>query len=271
MSTNNCLEKALFDDTILEDEFLNENKIINSTQIYYHLIHNEKCNKDCLTCIYKDRLKSLFIVQKQYDLNGRYYQIFNNIDEFENYMKKLPKKDKLYLENIWGDKPQKLSFDVDFNDGKKKFSTIFKENLYNKLIDSIINSFEKLYNICLEANNIHIYNGSKKTYSRHIIINKYYVSNNIQARYFYNKVISKLEEKYVSYNYEGKIKYLIDPSIYKCTQLFRMCENSKFNSNNYKQQISWFYNNEEINEKYNFKESLITYIKNCEQLPEIII
>jgi hypothetical protein len=264
------IEMVDFDD-ILDDVFLYENKLINSNQKYYHLIHNDKCeNKSCLTCIYGlDKLKKLFIVQK--NSSSRFYQLFNNVNEFENYIKKIPKEDKSYFENIWGDQPQKLRFDIDFNDKYKKFSPKFKETVYDNLIHSIINTFEELYNICLEANDIFIFNGSKKEYNRHIIINKYYVCDNTQARHFYNKVISKLNENEIYYNESGKTKYIIDPSIYKSTQLLKICENSKFNSNNYKQQISWFFNNEEIKQNYNFKESLITYTQNCELLPEIVI
>ena len=254
-----------------------EQKIIDSSVIYSHLYQPKK-ESSCAIEINFPNWKDYFIVQNQ---DGRNYQVFSPCHEFENYMANLPMSKRTYSEVIPGDKPQKNRFDLDFPDSsEKKLSDLFKLECFDKLIHAIIDTFAELYEIGLDTNKIFVYSGNKKPYNRHIIIGGYYVSNNLQARELYKKVIAKLDPKYVKYlvnkkNSKGEdTKFKSILLTHKFTQKlpdWRICGNSKPMVNNFKQLITWQFDEDEINDEYKFSDSVITCIENCEQLEDLDI
>jgi len=200
------------------------------------------------------------------------FVLFKSYIEFALYCRYIPDNNKYFYEIILGECPQKPRFDIDIDN-----PTIDGEDVKDCLVESIIDTLGQR-GVFISINNILIYvshgfnSNNKYKQSYHIVIDNYCHANNVEARAFYDKVISGVPEKYKEY---------IDSGVYSSTQQFRIVGSTKIYNNRYKSfQKVWKYKGKDIIHQYpeeaedsdhemimQLEESLITFTGNCSFLP----
>jgi len=188
----------------------------------------------------KEKLKNKFIIRNEL-LNK--FIVFPCYKEYETYFQECPNHEKCFHEVIIGSNLQKIKFDIDIESeisgeieiGGESTNEIIIANInviiianINVIIDSIIEEFDSQYQITLTYEDILVSDSSgiiyKKDvkfwkYSYHIIINNYYVQNNIEAGNFTDLIYQKLPEYIQPY---------IDLGVNKKLQNFRLLGCAKF-------------------------------------------
>jgi len=160
------------------------------------------------------------------DTKENNYILFDNVDDCFDYINS---NKSIHLEEVISGQ-QRLKFDIDCYDCDQiTFDEMFKE-----IIEAIINAFLIYWQKELNISDICICDSSgivesKMKHSRHIIIVPYYVDNNITAAEFTNNVC-----KFVNFN----TSKMVDKSVNKSRQNFRMIGCSKFNSDRIKKIIT---------------------------------
>jgi len=225
---------------------------------YLHKKKSVYSNKSVFDLNYKpeEQLKK-FIIQNQ--KNMKYY-VFDTIKQGLDYIESLNNKDKNFIEIIFGNKKQKLKFDIDIsNNNLDYFNNNFTNESFEKfMINKIILTFNKLYVNkgikLLTKNDIIICSShSNNKISYHFIINNYFVNNNLESKYFKDQL------KIIINN--NSINKFIDDSVYKSTQGFRIINNTKPNQNRFKVLL----NENEVQDI----NTIIQYINNCCELPNL--
>lgn len=147
-------------------------------------------------------------------------------------------------EVITGD--QKLRFDIDGDAAAHEIfakPNIFGGTNWDDFIRDIQMAFELTYDIDLPYHNIVICDSSDETkFSRHIIIDGYYVTDNHEAKSFMSFVCKALPDEVLKY---------IDTGVYKSVQNLRIAGSTKVGSNRVKSIIS----------KHTLMQSIVTYVK----------
>lgn len=158
------------------------------------------------------------------------YLYFNDIHHFL----KLDNKSNHYYEVIDG--LQRLYIDIDIKNNTKNFNDEvleLKDHLEDKLSAAIVNIYTS-------------HTTTKQSY--HIIVQNYYVNDNVQCRAYIEKL---LEDFYLD------LKQFIDIRLYNRKQLFRVLGSSKYGIDNTK--ISWIGSNE-------LKDSLVSYFDTSDNI-----
>lgn len=184
------------------------------------------------------------------DESKQQFITFDSYDIFESWYKYIDIK--THHEVITGN--QKLRFDID---GDKKAHEIFNNTLdhftptktvWDEFIDILGSIFITEYDIELPKESIIVCDSSDENkFSRHIIINGFYVSDHKEANRFAKKF------------YEGWPEYIqtyIDKGIYKSTQNFRIAGSHKVGSNRVKKILT----------KHSLADTMITNIDGCIKL-----
>ena len=83
-----------------------------------------------------------------------------------------------------------------------------------------LNDFNVIIDISTDILIFTSHNENKKSY--HIIIDHYYHMNNLEAKAFYNEIISKISPNFTKF---------IDHSVYSSIQQYRIVGSQKVNSN----------------------------------------
>jgi hypothetical protein len=187
--------------------------------------------------------------------------IFSFCMEYLN-TKKIPYSNRNVFEIILGEKYQKLYFDIDIKvDNNTDFNEAFI--FLNELILTIIKcSNYQILQTDIFICNSHSSKDKLEKLSYHIIIQNWYVIDNIQNKIFCNLVYNNLSHPW---------KEHIDRSIYKNIQNFRCIFSCKNESNRYKypDNLSPFkVSNEDpkIKDFLELKASLVTLVPECNLL-----
>jgi len=141
------------------------------------------------------------------------FKKFNSVKSFIDYYLNLSDKVDCY-ETIPGNNKQKPHFDIAI----ARSDDIAEE--HGEVLNSLINSVDKVFkDLGLELNFekglllFHSNGDCSKKYSYHVIIDNYYHENNLEAKAFYDLVITNIPDKY---------KKFIDPAPYSKLQEFRL-------------------------------------------------
>lgn len=202
----------------------------------------------------KDLITNENVLICYHTINRRIYYFFETFDNFFDFLVKIPKNEQFCFEIIIGNLKQKPHFDIDIS--KKQIDVNIK-TLSKQIQDEIT---QKLSILNISPNNLRWYSShSEEKQSLHLIIPDYYHNNNLEAKNFYQYLISQLPKDYVKF---------IDNMVYSSLQNFRILGSQKPNSNRPKKLCrNWFFSGEEITlqkrtKKEELLESLITKIPN---------
>jgi hypothetical protein len=182
------------------------------------------------------------------------YMVFNNIEEFEDYLAGEPVEERRYHEVIFGWMKQKLKFDIDFKPDNQMTKTRFDEIL-TEIDTAIIELFYLLYQIDITDNIITTTSSSEEKYSYHKIISGYYVSGCGEAQEFTKKLLQLLP-------YD--IHHVIDTTVNKKLQNFRILGCHKLDSNRVKVL-------ESMQASVTLQDTIIQYIDESLPLPKLCL
>ena len=245
--------------------------IISQGHRYYYYLNKPSDNlqKKCLRDDIPD-VETMFIVQKQLTNGNRVYTALNSYLDLVTLIQNTDPVYRTFNEVIFGSQPQKLRFDVDISNIPNYVDLdLLGLNVLGNTVDSIINTFQQVYEkqlihdeilICSSHNNI------KKSY--HLIIPRYAVSSAQEARYFYDCVVSNIPKEYHQY---------LDHQIYNNLAHFRTLMSTKHGQMRPKIiEKTWYHHDNIIHFKpleqdptlmQWFEYSLITVTHQCEILP----
>lgn len=197
-----------------------------------------KYNDDSLLNNYEyEELKNKVIIQ-----SSKYNEVllFENIIEFLEFNENL--KDKIYNEVIFYDDVQKFKLDIDLKDNT--FDELYEILDINKLLNDCVNTVFEIIN-CNKFK-YYIFDSSDvdlNIISKHVVFD-FYLHNSHDSKILYNEMIDIL-----SNTYDNKTLSIIDNSVYKNIQNFRLPYHRKINSNRYKI--------DEINKRLNITRGMI--------------
>lgn len=206
---------------------------------------------------YKDK----FIVCDPYinkkGLQTYKYYVFDGI--YDYYIHTLYKKGESihYNELIFGDREQKLYFDIDIKIENKSFNEeiIDARDFIFDLKDAITSTV-----IGSSKDDIYVFSSHRENkISYHVILNKFKFKSSAVLKYLANTIKEKIDEK---------DQHLID-ILYKDVQQLRLLGSSKLNTNNLKiydqKDCNVNLNPKDDKERYNlFLISVVGYVKDCE-------
>jgi len=256
---------------------------------YYHLLSTEErqkqsadSNKKLALGLFDDHpretINDKIIVHAISPDNQRLFTLFDDLYAYVTAYFKIEPQYRTFFETIIG--PQKPHFDIDIDLDKLTDSDGDKIDYGNKVKDQLIGAIIAT----LQQNNIELQldkdlllfssHGPNKL-SYHVVINNYCHSSHKQAEKFFWEVVKTGNlEQYVEPG-------IIDKSVYKSIQQFRIEGNQKYASNRPKKlNLTWKYNNEDI--EFKFKEEfyndkheylnhleagLVGYVHGCKFLP----
>jgi hypothetical protein len=222
----------------------------------------------------KVKLSKLFITRTEKDATSERkfntreapsFTVYENKDQFITAYSVMTYEQKTLHEVIL-DIPQKLKFDID----AKRYSDnptdpVFNESVdeFNTMMENIISHIQSIfhlnYDIELPRKNVIMCDSSDASkFSRHIIINGYFVSGHRQAEHFALDVINGLPEDYSKF---------IDRSVYNVKQNFRITGSHKSGSNRIKTIMNYTHGNTTYT--YDIKDTFITHTIDCTKLKNI--
>lgn len=220
---------------------------------YYNYIKKE--GKLTLSDIYtEEEVNDGLLISLRYK-GSKLFSLFRDYIEFLEYNDKVIESKRCFFEVILGQKKQKPRFDIDI----EKVGNL--EEMGNKVVTKLINTFVDIIQDIDFKKDLMIFTSHSDTKrSFHIVINNYYHNNNLEAREFYNIIKSKIDGKYSKY---------IDHAVYSKFQQFRVLGSQKEDSNRPKIQLMSF--KKLTFSPVTFRESLVTYTKNCKYIKGIVV
>ncbi|RZI45082.1 hypothetical protein [Candidatus Finniella inopinata] len=158
-------------------------------------------------------------------------------------------------------KAQRFKLDFDLTRGEALFDQAMTSNddeeglpLVDLLKEQLCKTFTSLHEIELDDENILTFDSSTNDkISYHIVIDGYYVEDNVQAKNF----ISKMRD-----NWDNELRNYIDTSPYSSFQCFRRLHCAKLGKKNHKKFMGEY-------KEDTFLRSLFTNVKGCDLLPNI--
>jgi hypothetical protein len=163
---------------------------------------------------------------------------FNNYLDFAKHMLKgTSVENRCFYETIFGNKPQRPYFDIEFYTEPHETDFWLPEEeadeSVRKLTTFIIEELNEIVQLpapenALQHNKSHIlvftsHAGPKRSY--HVVVEGYSVSDYKQNKEFHDRVMKRMPEKW---------RNIVDHSMYKSIQQFRIVGNTKWKSNRYK-------------------------------------
>jgi hypothetical protein len=187
---------------------------------------------------------------------------------------KTHKKTPHFFECVIGNKRQKLRFD--FDGDLETTNKDWLAKFFETLIITIQKVFHDIFSIPLgigkelvvtdSSSEVETENGSGK-YSKHIIINGYCVENNHECNLFYERVMQALMLVNAKYH---NIK-IVDSSIYKSFQQFRLLNSCKKGTSRFKRLPKTIMVDGEMHEQNaTLFDTLLTNTNECILLPKIV-
>ncbi len=215
---------------------------------------------------------------------------FNNYLDFAKHMiKNTPLQERCYYETIFGNNRQRPYFDIEFYTSKKEGEVYLPEEEADESIRQLVAIILEELNIivnndksvnALKNNKSHIlvftsHAEDKRSY--HIVIEGYAVADYKQNKAFHDRIVDKYPEKWRS---------IIDHSMYKSLQQFRIVGNTKWKAQRFKtlsdtltlsymDNTSWYPPTIPDSQEHHFimllESSLITFTSTCTPLPNLVI
>lgn len=190
----------------------------------------------------------------------RKFSVFKDQDIFIKSLEKID-VDRCYYEVIKSHVKQKPYFDIDMSPENMKAAQIDPKD-YKMVAESVINAILKVYPQ-IKRKSILVYNAHSKDvekpkYSYHIIVYNWYVENAAENQYFFNKVMKELPKTFDK---------VVDCSLFKENQQFRILGSNKFNSVRVKKTDDLG----KLSSKdpyFIIRSSLITYVEKSEKLDD---
>lgn len=211
---------------------------------------------------------------------------FINYLDFGKYMiKSTSPENRCFYETIFGTNSQKPYFDIEFYVVPKDTGFYLPESEADEsvrfLVDSIYKEINEILNIsnCLQFNKSHILvftSHSEEKRSYHVVVEGFTVGDCKQNREFHNRIIKRMPDKW---------RAIVDHSMYKSLQQFRIVCNTKWKSNRYKTlneslTLNYLLKNSWIPKTYPdsiehkfiilLEASLITQTGGCTMLPNLV-
>ena len=227
---------------------------IKGVDWFYFLVPNEN-HMSLIEHVGPDDILSSFVVcmnipSQQKTKPIRLFSAFNSYLNFINYIKDIPQEKWGFFEEILGDQPQKLYFDIDIttdNTPSNVDMDYFSKTLLDILIENILTIFSNRgYNLDLNRNVLLFSSNSTTKRSYHIVIDGYIVSH-----YKENAVLAKEILKDIPIPY----RRCIDETMYSSKQQFRLLGSQKLGSGRPKIFVDkWYYKGQLI--EYTFPESI---------------
>lgn len=157
------------------------------------------------------------------------YSYFENYVDFYCYMNRLHIHDRSFFEVIFGSYTQKPHFDIDMKveDIKSRYPEEDVDTVSKCVLDTLIISCievlkEVKVNVDIETSVLIYTSHSAEKRSFHVLLNRMYHRNNVQAKNFYFHVMDtfgkKTGKKYVEF---------VDKAVYSVKQQFRMLGSQK--------------------------------------------
>lgn len=124
------------------------------------------------------------------------YGYFQSVTQFQAWLEALPVGHRMFHEMVMPERPQKLFFDIDAEQGKIDAATKVKESLlfdkkeareliFSTFLEVLKATFKRVYNLELTADNIVICDSSnEKKFSRHVLVTGYHELNYQERKYF---------------------------------------------------------------------------------------
>lgn len=204
----------------------------------------------------------------------RYFSVFQSFLEFARYNNSIKEDKRNFFETILGNRCQKPHFDIDID--IKENPDIDGSEVLENLIDSILDVLSESDVEIVLAEHILIFNShghEKRSY--HLVIDSYMHLNNLEAKAFYNEVVSRMTPDYSKF---------VDKSVYSSKQQFRVLGSQKPGSGRIKVHMDkWKYHDDEIEYLYSceprdeyhkfilqLSSSLITNTNGCIALPNFV-
>lgn len=240
--------------------------------MWYNLLvskNNEKYSSNVPALLSKEKVSSLhgklltcFTPSRSYcEQNGhriinvdkpfvRLFSLFNNYDEFIEFIQTRTYENKCMYEIILGDLPQKPHFDIDIPEGRADVDgvslccdviqccktyfqnqgiSLYDHNilLYTSLPDDEIshinNSSNNNFTLDVDVTSVGVNERIKNNkQSYHIVIGGYKYANNSQCRAFYDDIVTMVQPQFREW---------IDDAVYSVKQQFRVLGAHKFGNN----------------------------------------
>ena len=185
-----------------------------------------------------DELRDKIIIQNNKTLK---YYVFNDKEEFKNYIYNLEEDERVYNEIIL-DNIQKFRIDLDYDKIINNNEEISYNDM-NNFVEIIVKEFNKLLKKkkCIKNNNYpkyYIFDSSiDEKYSYHIIFD-FYLANSKQCYLLAYELLDKLKNKIKKNKLPKILINTFDTSVYKSIQSFRLPFNQKHGKNNVKKCIN---------------------------------
>lgn len=200
---------------------------------YTYLKNNEddtKKDKALLECETLEDFNLVVSHKLKYMTFGR----FNNYLDFAKYfVTQVPNEKKCFYEIIFGNKIQKIYFDIEFYTSPNDDIYVPEDEADKSvsfLVECINDEISEILNVKnpLSLNDSHIFvftshKENKKSY--HVVVEGFSVTNFKENKEFHDRVIRRVPDKW---------KNIVDHGMYKSVQQFRIVGNTKFESNRYK-------------------------------------
>lgn len=215
---------------------------------------------------------------------------FTNYLDFAKHMiKNTPVNERCYYETIFGNNRQRPYFDIEFYTTEKEGEVYLPESEADESIRQLVSIILEELNIivnndkdvnALKNNKSHIlvftsHAEDKRSY--HVVVEGYSVADYKQNKAFHDRIVEKYPDKY---------KPIIDHSMYKSLQQFRIVGNTKWKAHRFKTlsdtlTVSYMDNSKwyppaipDSNEHHFImllESSLITFTSTCTPLPNLVI
>ena len=209
---------------------------------HYTLVHKEHEQRDSLlkSNDSKDRPPIVISYHKPHpydeDRIQRLYTGLSTIEQLVFYHKQVPSAEWNFFEVIFGDRPQKLYFDLDIEcddhepqgtGGKESDQSweYYAQECLFYCLQGCVYVFDKLLNINLDTNkSVRLFQSHKpgEKYSYHLIIDHYLFQDAKTVKYLFNQVKETVPPKF-----HGKV---LDASMYSSIQQFRLPLSQKHGS-----------------------------------------
>ena len=232
---------------------------------YFYLI-KQKEGRYLMEEMTDDKMSQGIIVCLELENPKKCFSYFDSYVSLYKYIISLPDDYRCMYEVING--MQKIHYDIDISENQvpknrdiKEFGDSIIEQLL-KNIRSRIKSMKPEFDIeknLLVFSSHGINSKGKNKYSVHIVVDGICFTDNRNTKAFYDLTM-----------YNISYKKLIDDSVYKTNQQFRLVGNHKFNDPRYKEPSNHEIPEDDYEAKLYFARTLVGWTHCCEILPNLI-
>lgn len=167
---------------------------------------------------------------------GKLFARFESVKEYLDYLNKVPEKDRVFYETILGDRAQRMYFDLDggesldHQDDMEKLITALKLAIIQVIRDNNNMSIPEKNIIVCRSSQTKDMNTKKNKLSAHVIVNGYYVENNIHNKVICTEIIRRVKLDTADSIPPEWVNKTLDTSMWSSLQQLRMAKCQKVGS-----------------------------------------